>query len=398
MDYSSILTTTLLLLLTSCAQLRVSSVMGEAAGQSAPQLSKEVASKLIVAPSSPKTEEMAPPPSHVKLGKARVEQARISGQKSPNYHIIGSAKIRQSGKHQHKTYFLYGAEHLKLNNYYFDFPVVYNAAVKKWIDYFLTRGRGFFERYGSRAGRYAPLMGEILESRGLPRDLIFLAMAESGFQTHAKSWAKAVGPWQFMPYTGKRFGLKIDWYIDQRRDPIRSTIAAANYLTKLYGDFEAWELAAAAYNAGEGKIRRAIRRYRTESFWKLRKGRYLRSETKNYVPKIMALAIIGKNLAAFGMENLEFRQPLDFEEISVGPNVDLVNLAQALKVSFKELQRLNPEILRWFTPPNVEEYILRVPLGIATQWEECCKAVDLTAKAFQKYKVRGRRSTIRDVA
>lgn len=208
--------------------------------------------------------------------------------------LMGSANIEVPHKHNKKTYFLYGAEHLKLENNYFDIPVVYNAAVKKWINYFLNRGRGFFERYSARAGRYAPVLSKILDDHGLPQDLIFLAMAESGFQSKAKSWAKAVGPWQFMPYTGKRFGLKIDWYIDERRDPFKATVAASEYLKKLYEEFESWELAAAAYNAGEGKMSRAIRRYRTESFWKIRRGRYLKAETKNYVPKIMALAIIGK--------------------------------------------------------------------------------------------------------
>ncbi|WP_372655687.1 transglycosylase SLT domain-containing protein, partial [Halobacteriovorax sp.] len=140
--------------------------------------------------------------------------------------MAGSAEINPSD-YDGKTYFLYGAEHLKLDNYYFDIPVVYNAATKKWINYFLTRGRGFFKRYSARGGRYAPLLGKILEDNGLPRDLIFLAMAESGFQTKAKSWARAVGPWQFMPYTGKRFGLKIDWYVDERRDPFKATVAAA---------------------------------------------------------------------------------------------------------------------------------------------------------------------------
>ena len=262
MKYNSLPIMTLLLFVTSCAQMSVTSVMKRTEeGRVTPSVAPAVPPKLAASTTEEKQITPAAPPSHVKVAIARVDRARESGKPEDDHRIIGSARIKGSGKHKRKTYYLYGAEHLKLDNYYFDFPVVYNAAVKQWIDYFLTRGRGFFERYGSRAGRYAPLMGEILESRGLPRDLIFLAMAESGFQNNAKSWAKAVGPWQFMPYTGKRYGLRFDWYVDQRRDPIRATIAAAKYLTKLYGDFEAWELAAAAYNAGEGKIRRAIRRY-----------------------------------------------------------------------------------------------------------------------------------------
>ncbi|EQC44693.1 lytic transglycosylase domain-containing protein [Bacteriovorax sp. Seq25_V] len=312
--------------------------------------------------------------------------------------IIGSSLIDEPYHYDGKTYFLYGAEHLKLENYYFDIPVVYNDAVKKWISYFLNRGRGFFERYSARAGRYAPLMSRILAENGLPKDLIFLAMAESGFQSKAKSWAKAVGPWQFMPYTGKRYGLKIDWYTDERRDPIKSSQAAAMYLKKLYGDFESWELAAAAYNAGEGKMGRAIKRYGTENFWKLRNGRYLKPETKNYVPKIMALAIIGKNLKAFGFDDIEFHEPLDYEEIVVDGGTDLFKVAELLEVEFDELHYLNPELLRWFTPPTQEKYSLRIPVGLKAKWDSCCQYANYFASDFQKYRVKSSRSDLRDVA
>lgn len=314
--------------------------------------------------------------------------------------IIGSAKITDPNTHKTKTYFLYGAEHLELENYYFDIPVVYNPKVRKWIKYFLTRGRGFFSRYSGRAGRYAPLLGKILEDHGLPRDLIFLAMAESGFTNNAKSWARAVGPWQFMPYTGKRFNLKIDWYVDERRDPIKATIAASRYLTKLYSQFESWELASAAYNAGEGKMAKAIKRYKTESFWEISKGRYLMPETKNYVPKIMALAIIGKNLKTFGFEDIEFHEPLDFGEITLPPNTDLMKVAKAISVDFEEIQRLNPEILRWFTPPNVESYKLRVPVGYETAWSRCCEseAKSFAAASYKTYKVKGKSSRLLNVA
>ena len=318
---------------------------------------------------------------------------------TPFHHIAGSAKIKRPVGHHRKTYFLYGAEHLKLDNYYFDIPVVYNAKVKRWIDYFLNRGRGFFERYGARAGRYAPLMGKILEEHELPCDLIFLAMAESGFQNKAKSWAKAVGPWQFMPYTGKVYGLEIDWYKDERRDPIKATMAAARYLKKLYNDFGSWELAAAAYNAGEGKVSRAIGRYRTENFWNLSRGRYLRRETKNYVPKIMALAIIGKNLRAFGFENMNFYEPLDFEEITVSGMTDLYQVANILNIDFEELQRLNPEILRWFSPPE-ENYTLRIPVGTKNIWNNCCVDIpdQFIATDFMEYKIRGRNVRPRHIA
>lgn len=329
-----------------------------------------------------------------------LEAAKEAQRENDANRIIGSSQLQKPLAHHHKTYFLYGAEHLDLDNLYFDIPVVYNDAVKKWIKYFLGRGRGFFERYSARAGRYAPILGQILEEHGLPRDLIFLAMAESGFQNKAKSWAKAVGPWQFMPATGRRYGLEINWYFDERRDPIKASIAASKYLRKLYNDFGAWELAAAAYNAGEGKVSRAISRYKTENFWKLRRGRYLKSETKNYVPKIMALAIIGKNLRSFGFEDIDFHEPLDFEEIIVRPSTDLIALAEKMEIEFEEIQRLNPEILRWFSPPNIKDYRLRVPVGEKKKFASCCESEESYpyAKSFKKYYVKGSRSNLGDVA
>lgn len=286
-----------------------------------------------------------------------------------------------------RAFYLEGAEELNLENNFFDIPVVYNAQVKKWIDYFTTRGRKYFSLYVGRAGRYAPMIGTILEENDLPRDLIFLAMAESGFNNHAKSVAAAVGPWQFMPATGKSYSLNQNWFVDERRDPIKATIAAAQYLGKLYDDFGAWEIATAAYNAGEGKLGRAIKKYKTKDFWKLSKGKYLKSETKNYVPKIMALAIIGKNLKTFGFTEIDFRAPLAYKEIQVGPMTDIIKLSEALKLDAKEVQKLNPEILRWFTPPNVKSYTLRLPPMSAQSYADCCIGKDFKSTNFQEFVV-----------
>ncbi|MCY4643480.1 MAG: transglycosylase SLT domain-containing protein [Bacteriovoracales bacterium] len=305
--------------------------------------------------------------------------------------VIGSASIEHAEANKKHVYFLYGAQHLNLKNYYFDIPVVYNKKVQKWIKYFLGKGKRHFVRYSKRAGRYAPVLGKILEDNGLPRDLIFLAMAESGFHNKAKSWAKAVGPWQFMPFTGRRYGLKINWYLDERRDPLKATIAAARYLDDLYELFGSWELAISGYNAGEGKIGRAIRRYQTRNFWKLSKGRYLKRETKNYVPKIMALAIIGKNLESFGFKDIGFERPLDFDEIDVPGNTDLYKVANAIDVDFEMIKKLNPEIMRWVTPPSMEVYKLRVPVGKKLVYEKCCSSFDLLAKDFEEYSVRSSR-------
>ncbi len=323
--------------------------------------------------------------------------ARIAKTQSKSM-INGAASIDGAGQFKGKTYFLEGAEELNLENNYFDIPVVYNDQVKKWMDYFLNRGRGFFERYTERAGRYAPILGAILEQHGLPRDLIFLAMAESGFNTSAKSWAAAVGPWQFMPSTGKIYGLEQNWYKDERRDPIKATVAAARYLTKLYGDFGSWEVAAAAYNAGEGKLSKAIIKYKSEDFWDISKGKYLKSETKNYVPKIMALAIIGKNLKSFGFDDVEFHEPLDFDEVTVKAGTDLVKISEALGVEFEEIQRLNPEILRWFTPPNIDSYKLRIPPNTAEKYAQCCAKQDYLASDFQEFVVPKKGMTLDQIA
>ena len=249
-----------------------------------------------------------------------------------------------------------------LKNKSFDFPVVHNKATEKWVRYFSTRGRDHLNIYLSRSGRYAPLMARILEENGLPKDLIFLVMAESGFANHAKSRARAVGPWQFMKRTALHYGLKIDWFVDERRDPIKASYAASRYLKDLHENFGSWELAAAAYNAGEGKIARALRKSDGNDFWDISKGKYLKKETRNYVPKIMALAIIGKNLSVFGFEEILFESPLEFEIVKVRPMTDLYRVAEASGVDFSDLKRWNPELIKSMTPPDVE-YALRFPPG-----------------------------------
>ena len=274
---------------------------------------------------------------------------------------------------------------LGLRNTKFDIPVTWNKQVAMWVKFFTGKGRSHFVNYTQRAGRYAPVLSKIMADNGLPRDLIYLAMAESGFQNHARSWAKAVGPWQFMPYTGRKFGLNIDWYVDERRDPLKASIAAANYLKTLHNLFGSWELAAAGYNAGEGKIARATKMYKSKDFWRLTQGRYLRPETKNYVPKIMALAIIGKNLDVFGFHEINFEKALDYEEIMIKGSSDLYEVAEVLELDFEEVKRYNPEIVRWQTPPYMEAYPLRVPVGAKDAWDEYKDKDTVVADNFKTY-------------
>lgn len=322
------------------------------------------------------SEEMSPSTDDLYI---ELNQPFISAQRGPSSYR----------KSLNEVYFLEGADNLKLENYHFDIPVVYNEAVKKWVDFYLTRGRSHFERYCARAGRYAPIMGKILQQNGLPRDFVFMAMAESGFINNAKSWASATGPWQFMSYTGKQFGLEQNFFFDERRDPIKATKAAAQYLKYLYDFFDGdWELATAAYNAGEGKVSRAVKRYKTDNFWELTRYSYLKKETKEYVPKIMAMAIVGKNLKHFGFNDIDFHSPLNYEEVKVAGGADLYKIAASLGTEFSILKKYNPELLRWYTPLNKKNYTLRLPKEIAGRWDDCCSGKKFKATDFKYYKIK----------
>jgi hypothetical protein len=194
---------------------------------------------------------------------------------------------------------------LQLKNSTFDLPVEMNKAVEKWIDYFVGRGRKHFEKYLERSEYFIPFLKPILKNAKAPQDLVYLAMIESGFNNNARSNARAVGAWQFISATGRRYGLDVNWWVDERRDVEKSTIAAVQYLKELNVMFGgSWHLATAAYNAGEAKIQRAIAKYHTSNFWELcdKRRTYLRPETKNYVPKLFAAAIVSKNRKQFGFQ------------------------------------------------------------------------------------------------
>jgi soluble lytic murein transglycosylase-like protein len=190
----------------------------------------------------------------------------------------------------------------RLKNTTFDIPITINSRVEYWVDYFTGRGRKYFTTYLERAEFFIPYMRPILKQNGMPEDLVYLAMIESGFNNFARSNAKAVGPWQFISATGKRYGLMVNWWVDERRDIRKSTIAAVEYLKELMGMFGSFELAAASYNAGEGKLARAVQRFGTKDFWAISRHRFLKPETRDYVPKIIAAALLAKNRTQFGFE------------------------------------------------------------------------------------------------
>ena len=172
----------------------------------------------------------------------------------------------------------------------YDMPIEWNQRVENSIIYFQTVAREAFETYLKRSGKYKDLMQKILREKGLPEDLVWLCLVESGFNPKAYSWARAVGPWQFIAGTGRKYGLRRNWWYDERRDFVKSTYAACDYLTFLYNKFKSWPLALAGYNGGEGRVERATKKHKTDNFWKLE----LNKQTANYVPLFMAATIIAK--------------------------------------------------------------------------------------------------------
>ena len=251
-----------------------------------------------------------------------------------------------------------------------DIPLTFNSKVDYFVRYFQGPGRNSFAKWLSRSERYLPMMKQVLRKEGLPEDLVYLAMIESGFLPHALSVASAVGPWQFMPATGKNYKLRIDFWIDERRDPLKSTVAAALYLKELYALFNKdWYLAAEGYNAGENKILRAINMYNSRDFWELSKGEYLKRETKDYVPKLIAAAIIAKEPAKYGFADVAYLPPIEFDVVNIPSRTDLEVAAKTLGLNTKDIQDLNPELRRRTTPPNYPGYQLKIPKGMAAQFE-----------------------------
>lgn len=242
------------------------------------------------------------------------------------------------------------------------FPLVYNEFVDQWVRYFTGRGRGTFERWLGRSTRYIPTMKEVLRKEGLPEDLIYLAMIESGFNPKASSRAKAVGPWQFIKGTGVRYDLEVGYWLDERRDFIKASVAAAKYLRELHQVFGSWYLAAASYNAGEGKVLNAIRKDRSRNFWELcRAKKNFRAETRNYVPKIIAAALIAKDPGKYGFNNISYENPFTWATVTVPAGVDLRSVAELINVDKEDLLILNAELRRGITPPQDEGFAIKVP-------------------------------------
>lgn len=247
----------------------------------------------------------------------------------------------------------------------YDFPIIFNDQVRDFIEYFQTRKMGVISRAFERASRYSPMIRQTFQAKGLPEELLNLAFIESAVNPWATSRAKAAGIWQFMTSTAKLYGMQVSWWVDERRDPEKSTRGAAEYLRNLYRMFDSWPLALAAYNAGEGTVQRAIDRQRTRDFWSLR----LPKETQLFVPAFMAMTIISKEPERYGFAS-PADQPFETETVTLRQPADFRSLAQAARTSVERLRELNPELIRWSTPPAASQYTLRIPTGLRADFLE----------------------------
>lgn len=243
-------------------------------------------------------------------------------------------------------------------------PLEVNKFVDVWLNYFQGKGRKHMERYLARSNRYVGLMREILRSNGVPEEMVYVAMIESGFSFQARSRAKAVGYWQFIGGTARRYGLKMNRYLDERRDPIASTEAAARYLKGLYNLFGQWELALAAYNVGENRVQKVINMSYTRDYWEMAKRRMLPDETLNYVPKFIAASMIALNPEKYGFKDIDYYEPYEFEVVKFNRPVNLRSMAAHLGIAYNDFKLMNPSYRTDHAPLSSEgECQIRVPKG-----------------------------------
>ncbi len=249
----------------------------------------------------------------------------------------------------------------------FDFPVFVNSQVMTYLNYMTTgKKKGFVEIGLQRLERYQDMFQRIFREEGLPLDLIYFGLVESNFNTNAYSRARARGIWQFIQWTGRRYGLRVDWWVDERSDPEKSTRAACAYIKDLYGMFGDWYLVLAAYNSGEGRIQRILNRHPDKDYWEMTEGRYLPRETRGYVPAILAAIIVGKNPERFGIAT-EPSEALSYITVEIPSPTDLRVVAETIGVPVETLQDLNPALRRYLTPPDLKTYPLHVPVDTAQE-------------------------------
>jgi len=240
-------------------------------------------------------------------------------------------------------------------------PLPYNEHVGRNIAFFVGKGRVHFERWMHLSGKFFPMMKRIFAEEGVPEELVFLSMVESGLRPDARSWAKAVGLWQFVKGTGNLYGLRGNWWYDERRDFEKSTRAAARHLKDLYAEFGDWHVSLAAYNSGAGRVFRATRRSGSTDYWQMRQ--HLPRETRNYVPQFIAVARMAMDPARYGFQGITRADSLQYDVVTIDDCIELQILAECAETDVATLRELNPEILQWCTPPGVTGYRLRIPPG-----------------------------------
>ena len=239
------------------------------------------------------------------------------------------------------------------------FPLTLNRKVRLAIKYFQTKGRYVFTRWLERSGKYEELVRGIFRKKNVPEELIYVAMIESGFNPRARSYARAVGMWQFISATGRYYDLRHNWWFDERRDVLKSSNAAAQHLSDLYDRFGDWYLALAGYNCNPRKVERNMRRYHTRDFWKLRR---LPRQTRNYVPTYLAAAIIAREPEKFGFF-VKKQSPVEVDTVRVSESLDLNIAARLTDTTYSYIRELNPAVLRWVTPPGIKNFTLYLPKG-----------------------------------
>ena len=265
-----------------------------------------------------------------------------------------------------------------------DLPLMMTDQVAGYISYFSNRGRGTFERAFARSGRYHDMMVSILKQEGVPQDLIYLAQAESGFHPLAVSRVGARGIWQFMASRARGYGLQHNPWVDDRQDPEKSTRAAAHHLKDLYAQFGDWYLAMAAYNSGPGTVQAAVKRTGYADFWELYRRNVLPKETRNYVPIILAMTIITKNLSQYGFDDVSMDEPVAYDAVTIDYPVDLRLVAECVDATPAQLQDLNPSLLR-LTTPRQGTFVLHLPAGTKDQYLTAIAAVPPDMRLWWRY-------------